>query len=384
MAGAVPVVRCRTAVPTAAKGELVWEIEGISKEALAAWQNGEGKGKGKLLSSVFSVGGVEWRAEAYPNGSKEEGRGHVCAFLKIVTPNKPVVATFSLTVGGFKEGPGTKKFGRGSAGKKLEGCDGTNGGWKKIVSHDYLERTGVLSDGKLTIVAEVSVPPSSMGAPQATTVEALPEPASMQALVLADLGALLDDVDTADVTLVVGDCDFRAHSLVLSARSRMLKALLSRDAAESRRVELDGVDPEVFKLLLRHLYTGELPEGDADTPEMHQHLLEAADRFGVPSLLQASQHALIVGLSVESVGYTLVLAEKHSVKELKAAALRYVSSHGKEVTETEGWRHLTAAAPLLQTEALRAVLGCKDTRLPPSAEKHPPAKRARRSRRGKR
>ena len=173
------------------------------------------------------------------------------------------------------------------------------------------------------------------------------------------------------MTLVVGDCDFRAHSQVLSARSRMLKALLSRDAAEGRRVELDGVDPEVFKLLLRHLYTGELPEGDSDTPEMHQHLLEAADRFGVPSLLQASQHALIVGLSVESVGYTLVLAEKHSAKELKAAALRYVSSHGKEVTETEGWRHLTAAAPLLQTEAFRALAGCKDTT--------PPAKRPRTS-----
>ncbi len=385
MADAVPVVRCRTAVPTAAKGQLVWEIDGISKEALAAWQNGNGEKKGKLLSSVFSVGGVEWRASVYPNGDDEEGRGHVSAYLMIMTPNKPVVATFSLTVGGFKEGPITHKFGRNSAGRTLEGYDSTISGWGKLASHDELERTGALSDGKLTIVAEVSVPPSSMGAPQATTVEALPEPASMQTLALAsDLGALLDDVDTADVTLVVGDCDFRAHSQVLSARSRMLKALLSRDAAESRRVELDGVDPEVFKLLLRHLYTGELPEGDADTPEMHQHLLEAADRFCAPSLLQASQHALIVGLSVESVGYTLVLADKHGAKELKAAALRYVSSHGKEVTETEGWRHLTAAAPLLQTEALRAVLGCKDTRLPPSAEKHPPAKRARRRRRGKR
>ena len=285
--------------------------------------------------------------------------------------NKPVDVTFSLTVGGVKEGPGTKKFGRGSAGKKLEGCESTNVGWKKFASHDEFERTGALSDGKLTIVAEVSVPPSSMGAPQATTVEALPEPASMQALVLADLGALLDDVDTADVTLVVDGRDFQAHSQVLAARSRMLKALLSRDAAESRRVELDGVDPEVFKLLLRHLYTGELPEGDADTPEMHQHLLEAADRFGVPSLLQASQRALMGGLSVESVGYTLVLAEKHSAKALKAAALRYVSEHSQEVTETEGWKHLMAVAPALQTEAFRALAGCKDTT--------PPAKRPRTS-----
>ena len=199
-----------------------------------------------------------------------------------------------------------------------------------------------------------------MGAPQATTVEALPEPETAQLHVLAsDLGALLDEVDTADVTLAVGDCDFRAHSPVLSARSRMLKALLSRDAAESRRVELDGVDPEVFKLLLRHLYTGELPEGDADTPEMHQHLLEAADRFCIPSLLQASQHALIVGLSVESVGYTLVLADKHGAKDLKAAALRYVSEHSQEVTETEGWEPLMAAAPALLTEAFRALAGCR-------------------------
>jgi len=377
--------RSCTSLPQPAQGIHTWDIKGVSKEALAAWQNGEGKGKGVLLSSVFSVGGVEWRASVYPNGQHEEDRGHVSAFLEIVTHNKPVVATYSLTVNGVKAGPDTEKFGRNSAGMTLEGCDTAGRGWPKLASHDDLEHTGALSDGKLTIVAEVSVQPPSMGAPRATTIEALPEPASAQLHVLAsDLGALLDDVDTADVTLAVGDCDFRAHSPVLSARSRMLKALLSRDAAESRRVELDGVDPEVFKLLLRHLYTGELPEGDSDTPEMHQHLLEAADRFCVPSLLQASQHALIVGLSVESVCYTLVLAEKHSAKELKAAALRYVSSHGKEVTETEGWRHLTAAAPLLQTEALRAVLGCKDTRLPPSAEKHPPAKRARRSRRGKR
>jgi speckle-type POZ protein len=366
MAGAVPVVRCRTPVPTAAKGELVWEIEGISKEALAAWQNGEGKGKGVLYSSVFSVGGVEWRVSVYPNGSREEDRGYVSAFLKIMTPNKPVVATYSLTVGGDKAGPITAKLGRNSAGRTLEGCIDVSRGWTNLASHDDLERTGALSDDKLTIVAEVSVPPSSMGAPQATTVEALPEPASMQALVLADLGALLDDVDTADVTLVVGDCDFRAHSQVLSARSRMLKALLSRDAAESRRVELDGVDPEVFKLLLRHLYTGELPEGDADTPEMHQHLLEAADRFCIPSLLQASARTLEHSLSVESVGYTLVLADKHGAKDLKAAALRYVSEHSKnvsehskKVTETEGWEHLMATAPALLTEAFRALAGCR-------------------------
>ena len=67
---------------------------------------------------------------------------------------------------------------------------------------------------------------------------------------------------------------------------------------------------------------------------MHQHLLEAADRFCIPSLLQASARTLEHSLSVESVGYTLVLADKHGAKDLKAAALRYVSEHSKKVAET--------------------------------------------------
>ena len=162
--------RSCTSLPQPAQGIHTWDIKGVSKEALAAWQNGEGKGKGVLLSSVFSVGGVEWRATAFPNGSREEDRGHVSAFFEIVTPNKPVDVTYSLTVGGVKAGPATKKFGRNSADRTLEGCDTGSSGYGKFASHDDLERFDALSDGKLTIVAEVSVPPSSMGAPLATTV----------------------------------------------------------------------------------------------------------------------------------------------------------------------------------------------------------------------
>ena len=104
--------RSCTSLPQPAQGSHTWDIKGISKEALAAWQNGEGKRKGELLSSVFSVGGVEWRVQAYPNGCIEKARGYVGAYLELMTPNKPVDVTFSLTVGGVKFGPDTKKFGR--------------------------------------------------------------------------------------------------------------------------------------------------------------------------------------------------------------------------------------------------------------------------------
>ena len=93
----------------------------------------------------------------------------------------------------------------------------------------------------------------------------------------------------------------------------MLNTLLSREAGcQSGSIALSQIEPEIFELMLRHVYTGALPEGDDDTPGMHQHLLAAAERFGVPSLLRAYERSLIAGLSVESVGYTLALAEQHS------------------------------------------------------------------------
>lgn len=82
----------------------------------------------------------------------------------------------------------------------------------------------------------------------------------------------------------------------------MLNTLLSREAGCSGSIALSQIEPEIFELMLRHVYTGALPEGDDDTPGMHQHLLAAAERFGVPSLLRAYERSLIAGLSVESVG----------------------------------------------------------------------------------
>ena len=52
-------------------------------------------------------------------------------------------------------------------------------------------------------------------------------------------------------------------------------------------------------------------------------------------------------LSIESVAYTLVLAEQHGAANLKAAAMRYVTANGEAVTETEGWTYLEQAKPSL-------------------------------------
>ena len=319
----------------------------------------------------------EWRVNVYPNGKNEGAEGHVSAFVEIVTPGKAVECTYSLSVGGKCSGRISKKFGKpdtrhysnGDNNSLLEGCEPS---WGRLYwaewSHDALEKRGALSDGKLVIEAEVCVAPFDLAnPPMATLVEVSSDESRLRALA-SDMGALQNDTDSADTTVVVGDEEFRVHAAVLSARSSVFKALLRREGG-SKSISLSEIEPDVFKLLLRYLYTGELPQGDAATVEMHQHLLVAADRFDVASLFQACECALIGSLSVESVGYTLVLAEQHGAKILKSTALQYVTTHAREVTMTRGWWHLIHATPTLQSEAFLAALGCQDTRVvsPPAA-----------------
>lgn len=375
MDGAPAITRCRTAVrgPDSC-GKLSWEIQGMDKQAMAAY------GRGKLESSSFSAGGIEWRVFVYPNGDRKEQDGHVDVSLEIVTPGKAVECTFSISVGGKCCAGMSRKFGRPDTGSSsngddnslLKGCMPSDGPplrneWAEW-SHDALEKRGALSDRKLIIEAEVCVAPFDLAnPPMATLVEVSSDESRLRALA-SDMGALQNDTDSADTTVVVGDEEFRVHAAVLSARSSVFKALLHRKG-DSKSISLSEIEPDVFKLLLRYLYTGELPQGDAATVEMHQHLLVAADRFDVASLFQACECALVCSLSVESAGYTLVLAEQHGAKILKSAALQYVTTHAREVTMTRGWWHLIHATPTLQSEAFLAALGCQDTRVvpPPAA-----------------
>ena len=367
MDDAPAITRCRTAVrgPDSC-GKLLWEIQGMDKQAMAAC------GRTVLKSSRFSAGGVEWRVNVYPNGKFEGNVGHVSAFVEIVTPGKAVECAFSLSVGGKCSGKFSKKFGKPDTRHSSNGDDNSlpkdcvtcwgHSGWAEW-SRDALEKRGALSDGKLIIEAEVCVAPffDLANPPMATLVEVSSDESRLRALA-SDMGALQNDTDSADTTVVVGDEEFRVHAAVLSARSSVFKALLHRKG-DSKSISLSEIEPDVFKLLLRYLYTGELPQGNAATVEMHQHLLVAADRFDVASLFQACECALVCSLSVESVGYTLVLAEQHGAKILKSTALQYVTTHAREVTTTRGWWHLIHATPTLQSEAFLAALGCQDTRV---------------------
>lgn len=75
-----------------------------------------------------------------------------------------------------------------------------------------------------------------------------------------DFGAILDSPDFSDMTVAVGEREFKTHCNVLAARSSVLKRMVSSDMSEgiSRRLELHDIDSDTALAFLQFLYSGEV------------------------------------------------------------------------------------------------------------------------------
>jgi speckle-type POZ protein len=124
------------------------------------------------------------------------------------------------------------------------------------------------------------------------------------------------------------------------------------------------IDEHTLRRTLTVIYTDELVPESA---EEAQHLLNAADHYGLPRLRAICENTLAESLSVDNAAFTLTLAEQHGAAALKDAALRFVASNAVPVMATEGWRHLKAASPALVDAAMiTAVTSAPPAPVPPT------------------
>jgi len=65
-----------------------------------------------------------------------------------------------------------------------------------------------------------------------------------------DLGMLLDYEELCDVTFSINGAKFRAHKLILGARSTVLETWFSNGVGkDNSEIVLDDMEPKVFKVL---------------------------------------------------------------------------------------------------------------------------------------
>ncbi|KAM0823917.1 hypothetical protein ACQ4PT_070553 [Festuca glaucescens] len=197
---------------------------------------------------------------------------------------------------------------------------------------------------------------------------------------------LLQSEIGADVTFFVSGESFAAHKPILAARSPVFMAEFFGDMNEkcSQNVEIEDMEAAVFKALLQFIYTdtvaefGRQDEADEEAiytntvPEfgqkeevvtvMAQHLLAAADRYGLDRLKLICVGELSGGINVDTAATTLALAEQHNCPELKERCVEFIirtSDTLDAVLMTEGYKHLEASCPLVVIDLLRSARGRK-------------------------
>ncbi|VAH02355.1 unnamed protein product [Triticum turgidum subsp. durum] len=234
-----------------------------------------------FYSDIVSAGGHLWRVKFFPRGELEADQ----------EDSKPCMAhrrRFVQTLEIMED-------------KDSSDC----WGWGQFIQGTILEK-GYLTEGHVTFVFSIMiiddncvlVPPSDIG---------------------THLGRLLDHADGTDVSFIVDHETFHAHRAVLAARSPVFRAEPMSEATMPS-ITLHDITPATFKVMLRFIYTDELPledELEDSSTEMFQNLLAAADRYSLDRLKIVCAQKLWDKVSVDTVATILAWAEIYNCQELK-------------------------------------------------------------------
>ncbi|XP_044503304.1 BTB/POZ and MATH domain-containing protein 2-like isoform X2 [Mangifera indica] len=310
-------------------------VNGSHQFKITGYSLSKGLGIGKYIASdTFMVGGYTWAIYFYPDGkSVEDNATYVSLFIALASVGTDVRALFELTLldqSGKERHKVHSHFGR-----TLEGGPyalkyrGSMWGYKRFFKRALLEQSDYLKDDCLSIHCSVGVVKSHTEGPKIYSIAVLPSNIGQH------FGNLLESGKRTDVSFEVDGEVFAAHKLVLAARSPVFRAQLFGPMKDqnTQRIKVEDMEAPVFKALLHFIYWDTLPDMEEITGMhskwastlMSQHLLAAADRYGLDRLRLLCEANLCKDVAINTVATTLALAEHHHCFQLKAVCLKFVA-----------------------------------------------------------
>jgi speckle-type POZ protein len=163
--------------------------------------------------------------------------------------------------------------------------------------------------------------------------------------ILKHLSTLLENQHMADVQFVVKGHEIGAHMLILSCNP-VMAAMLDPDKfqeGQTKRVLIDDIEPETFRLLLGYLYTGKFPDVN-DALKIEQ-LLSAAEMYQIEGLKEHCEEYLKPRVTLENVIRLLVVAHLYLAPKLMETCLSYLSDFSKQIWPRPEWKELVKIYP---------------------------------------
>ncbi|KAF8687300.1 hypothetical protein HU200_042981 [Digitaria exilis] len=321
--------------------------------------------RSECIKSRWNVAGHEWEVHLYPNyfycNNYPSSDIHGLA-LKLFLRVRKTWATLScrLVDPSRNRDPSEEKWSICDEFERRRECLKV----VRLMERDRVLSSGYLVNDSLTVQCTLTVLkelPDMLVIPSVTEV---PLPSSD---LHRHFGELLQGQRGSDVTFVLDSGErFPAHKTILAARSPVFMAQFFGEMNErsSHSVRVQDMQAAVFRAMIHFIYTDTAPELDEEpqtAPAMAQHLLAAADRYGLERLKLICEGKLSGGVDVYTAATTLALAEQHNCSLLKAKCVDFITRSPETlnaVLATDGYRHLVESCPLVLTELLKETIAC--------------------------
>jgi speckle-type POZ protein len=308
---------------------------------------------GECVKSIpFTICGHRWRIDYYPNGMRSRGAADF-VYLSLNLDEdvvEAVKAQFAFCLAG-EEPEQVAALAPESVNRfysrSVVSC-------YSFIKREDLERSKHLINDSFIIRCDIVVIHDYRASDEAPAFVSVP-PCDLG----RHLGELLETGKGADVVFEVGGETVTAHRCVLAARSSVFSAELFGPMMEGNAVgvvvRIEDMDAEVFKALLHFVYTGSLPAARKEDEDVtYQHLLVAADRYGVERLKLICEEKLCDYIDVDRAATILGLADQHHCEGLKKACFSFLAApvNLRTVVSTDGFQHLSKSCPSLMVEVI--------------------------------
>jgi len=142
-----------------------------------------------------------------------------------------------------------------------------------------------------------------------------------------------------DVVFEVSGEKFFAHKIILCARSAFFRHKFTDPKWSHNQdctVQVDA-HPVHFQKYLEYLYTDQISNFSASDAVF---LLELANYYNVPQLLQFCEQRIVDSMNVQNVGKFYGIAEKHQANQLHAICEHFMMYKFKAVQKTNSFKEL--------------------------------------------
>jgi len=177
---------------------------------------------------------------------------------------------------------------------------------------------------------------------------------------LTDLERLMLDEVSSDIKIVCQDQEMLSHSLILSARSPVFRAMLSSDMRERHAgiIRIDDAGLDVVRQMLRYMYTAKIQQGFNRIKE----LLVLANKYQVLELVNFCSSRIFESLSEDNALEIGMFGEMHNSEVLINRCAKYICY---DMTDSlaEDWMDRIKESPKLMLQIIKNLRDVHENKL---------------------